>query len=194
MSDLIRSFIAVTVPAHSAEKLRAAQDRLRAANGSVKWVKPDGLHITLKFLGGVENDRLRAVWGSVTAALDGERQFIMRFRGVGAFPSAGRARVVWAGVAEGAHEMAELASRVERACAGHGFPREDRPFRAHITLGRVRQPRPNEGLAAAMAELADTALGEARVDRVVLMKSELRPEGAVYDVLEDKLLDQGDTT
>ena len=188
MNDLIRSFIAVKIPSGSEDRLRAAEEQLRAAEASVKWVDPDSFHITLRFLGEVEEARLSALWGSVYQSLDGSLSFTMRFLGVGAFPNIKRPRVIWAGVTEGAEEMRELAARVEQACAGHGFEAEERPFRAHLTLGRVRRPESNVKLAAAMAELSDAELGEVHVDRVVLMKSELTRSGAVYHILEERPL------
>ncbi len=188
MGEPIRSFIAVKIPPESAERIGAGQARLRAAGADVKWVDPQSFHITLKFLGGVEKERLADVWQSVEAALDGTAAFTMRFRGVGAFPNPGRPRVIWAGIVEGAAELREMAARVEAACETHGFERERRPFRAHVTLGRVRRPAPNAALEAAMGEQTEAELGEARVDRALLMKSELTRAGAVYTILEETLL------
>jgi 2'-5' RNA ligase len=192
MSELIRSFIAVKIPSEAAGRLRAAQEQLRAAEANVKWVDSGNFHITLKFLGGVEAARLSALWGSVHESLDGSRPFTMRFLGVGAFPNLRRARVIWAGVTEGAEELGELAARVEGACAQHGFDPEKRPFRSHLTLGRVRRPVPNAKLAATMMELAEADLGRVQVDRVVLMRSELTRSGAVYHILEERPLGQGE--
>jgi 2'-5' RNA ligase len=188
MDDRIRSFIAVAVPPESAESIRAAQDKLKVAGPQIKWVNPDSFHITLKFLGGVEPERLKATWQSVSEALAGARPFTMRFRGVGAFPSASRARVVWVGISEGADELTEIAKRVEQVCSEHGFEMENRPFTAHLTLGRAREPGPDPALAAAMKELAEADLGQAGVDRVLLMRSELTRQGAIYHELEHKLL------
>jgi len=186
--ERIRSFIAVVVPPEAAGKLRAAQERLKEMDGSVKWVKPDGFHITLKFLGGVERPRLDALWRTVGAAVVDSPRFVMRFRGIGAFPSRARPRVVWAGVTDGAAELVGVAERVERACQEHGFERENRPFRPHLTLGRAREATPSPRLGQGMAELAELELGEALVDRVVLMRSELTREGAIYHQLEQVML------
>jgi 2'-5' RNA ligase len=184
----IRSFIAVAVPPEAAGKLRAAQERLRAAEPDLKWVAADTFHITLKFLGPVAQDRLEQTWQSVCEALNGANAFTMRFRGVGAFPNQRRPRVVWVGVTEGAEQLVRLAERVVEACQRHGFEPENRPFQAHLTVGRAREPKPNPALADAMAELVEAELGEVRVDRVLLMKSQLTPRGAIYDVLEEKPL------
>jgi len=185
MSDQVRSFIAVPVSPEAAALLAAAQEVLRRADPTVKWVDPDGFHITLKFLGSVAHDRLQEIWQSVTRALPGATAFTMRFRGAGAFPNPNRARVVWAGVAQGAAELTALASQVEQACLAHGFAPESRPFHPHLTLGRARQPGPNPELFAAIAALEQEDLGEVQVDRVVLMRSELTPRGPIYHVLQD---------
>lgn len=184
----MRSFIAVEVPAESAALLEAAQDRLRAADASVKWVKADGFHITLKFLGEVERGRLEETWEAVSRALTGAEGFLMRFRGIGAFPNSRRPRVVWAGVEEGAGELVELARRAEEACEGCGFERERRAFHAHLTLGRARSTEPDPRLAAVIDELRESELGGFRVERVVLMKSELTRGGANYEVIKDHSL------
>jgi len=190
VSELTRSFLAVDVSPEAAGNLAAAQDRLRpAAAGVVKWVDPGSFHLTLKFLGAVEQGRLKETWNSVRENLTGAKGFTMRFRGLGAFPTATRARVIWAGVEEGSAELRDLAERVEQACEKHDFAREERPFQAHLTLGRVREPVVNTPLAEMIQELASEELGEVTVDRVRLMKSELTPKGAKYTALEQQLLD-----
>lgn len=189
MSALIRSFIAVPLPPEVKERLAEAQRRLRPAAPEVKWVAMDSFHITLKFLGGVAPDRLQETWQEVAADLRGAAGFTLHLVGAGAFPSAVRPRVLWAGIAQGAEELVRLAARTERACAACGFDPENRPFRAHVTLGRVREPAPNPQLAEQLAELATTDFGMAPVDRVLLMKSDLTPQGATYTALEQLLLE-----
>jgi 2'-5' RNA ligase len=188
VSETIRSFIAVDISPEAREKLAAAQDRLRPVAGGVKWVDSGSFHLTLKFLGAVEQGRLGETWKSVSKTLVGAKGFVMRFRGIGAFPTATRVRVIWAGVEAGQEELADLAERVERACAEHGFERENRPFQAHLTLGRVREPVVNTRLAEMIQELSREELGEVAVDRVRLMKSELTPKGAKYAELGHETL------
>jgi 2'-5' RNA ligase len=193
LSDLIRSFIAVEVPPAAAEAIRSAQRRLQRADGSWKWVSPESYHVTLKFLGAVASERLRALWQTVSETLSGTAAFGVTFRGIGAFPNRSRARVVWAGIAEGAAQLTDLASRVENACATYGFEREKRAFHAHLTLGRARRPGAGPDLADAMGELETADLGEAQMDRVMLMKSELTRSGAIYTVIDEVTLTGGST-
>jgi 2'-5' RNA ligase len=148
----------------------------------VGWVASDNLHLTLKFLGGVEPDRLDSIGSVLADVATGGPAFPLTMRGLGAFPSPTRPRVIWAGVTDAA-EVVRLAARVEEALARLGFPREDRPFSAHVTLGRVREPQRDPVLAAALGEGAERELGALRVDRICLMRSELSPRGARYSVL-----------
>jgi len=194
MSEVVRSFISVKMPPEAIERLREAQDRLRAAEREWKWVNPESFHITLKFLGDVELGNLAGVWESVRARIAGCAAFTMVLHGLGVFPDLERPRVAWAGIDRGAAEITGLAERVEAACESAGFPRERRPFAAHLTLGRARQLGPSAALAGAIREMAEADLGEVRVDRVLLMKSELTPAGAVHGVLEEQLLNHGEKT
>lgn len=192
MSERLRSFIAVKAPPQVAERLRAAQDRLRDAADGWKWVRADSFHFTLKFLGDVQGQHLEKLWEAVRQNLGGMQAFPIRLRGVGAFPDAGAPRVIWAGVEDGAEQLAALAARVEEACTAQGFEPERRPFRAHLTLGRARRQARSSALESAVAELGDLELGEARVDRALLVKSELTRSGPIYTILEEALLEDGD--
>lgn len=192
MSESLRSFIAVKMPPDAIDRLREAQDRLQAAEADWKWVQPDTFHITLKFLGDVERGVLSTVWESVCETIEGSPAFTMGLRGLGAFPNAHTPRVAWVGIDEGSEALVDLAARVEGACEQHGFARESRPFRAHLTLGRARRPRPNPPLTAAIESMAEADLGGAPVDRILLMRSQLTPRGAQYGVLEEHLLNHGE--
>ena len=192
MSESIRAFIAVRMPPDAMDRLREAQDRLRAAEADWKWVKSDTFHITLKFLGDVEDGRISALWDSVCGAVAESRPFTMALRGLGAFPNVHTPRVAWVGIDEGSAALVDLAAKVEGACEQHGFAPERRSFHAHLTLGRARRPAPNPPLAAAIEGMAGADFGEAAVDRILLMKSHLTPRGAQYEVLEEHLLNHGE--
>jgi len=191
MTESIRSFIAVPIAPELAGSVEAVQESLRAAGPDVKWVDPGHFHLTLKFLGEVQRERLEALWPSVEGLLDGLARFRLRLHGVGAFPHPSRPRVIWVAVAEGAPELKALAAAVEKACGLHGFAEEERPFRAHLTVGRVRRPAPNPRLEAALAEMRDREVGEMEAQRVLLMKSDLKRGGPVYHILNEMLLTKG---
>jgi len=152
-------------------------------SGDVAWVKPGNLHLTVKFLGDVAQDRIGAVVTALDAAALGLPVFDAALRGLGAFPSITRPRVIWAGMTEGAGAMVELAGRVEEALAAVGFARDARPFSPHVTLGRVRRPGPNGALASALRAADAHEFGGIRVAGVRLIRSELSPGGARYTEL-----------
>ncbi len=176
----MRLFIAIPLSDPLHEALDALQADLRAASGPVSWVKPGNIHLTLKFLGEVSPTREGAVREAMVEGVAGVSPFTLRAGGSGVFPGERNPRVLWVGLRAGGPEAAALAARVEAACAARGFPGEDRPLRAHLTLGRVRA---RTGLEATMRRLqahAGEDLGEMTVERIVLFESRLHPAGAIH--------------
>jgi 2'-5' RNA ligase len=175
--------VAILLDERAREALAIEVGRLRSAGREVAWVGAANLHITLKFLGGVDETRLPAVTDAVARAATARPPFDLAVHGLGAFPTLMRPRVVWAGVTEGASAVSELAAAVERELAPLGFVAEDRPFTAHVTLGRIRTPRRNPGLEEAIRAGAALEFGQVRVERLSLMRSDLSPRGARYTEL-----------
>lgn len=192
MSESVRCFVAVKIPEAAAARVRAAQERLREVEPSWKWVNPETFHLTLKFLGEVRREQLGEVWSAITAAMAERQSFTMTLEGLGAFPNTRAPRVAWAGIRGGAEELGELAEAVEAACQSYGFERERRPFAAHLTLGRARQGQTKSQVGQAIEQETDVEFGEAPVQRVLLMRSQLRPDGAQYTVLEEHELKHGE--
>ena len=176
----IRSFFAVTIEEEVAARIAEAQAELKKSEAGVKWVDPGSLHLTLKFLGGVEASAIPDLIEAAGKALAGAGAFALRAAGLGAFPSESRPRVVWAGITGGKEALCELAERIEQACEEQGFPREKRPFSAHLTLGRVRREGRVGDLPERIRRAGTAEFGETKVDRVVLMESRLHPEGPEY--------------
>lgn len=164
-------------------ELGAAIERLRSVGRDVAWVSSANLHLTLKFLGNVAEERLGAIAGALEGSAARVHAFDADFVGLGAFPSLTRPRVVWAGVTEGADATVELAGRVDEALTTLGFAREERTFSPHVTLGRVRQPRRDPSLTEALGAAAGARFGRIGVTRVSLMRSELSPRGARHSEL-----------
>jgi 2'-5' RNA ligase len=185
----VRAFVAIVLADEIRARLAVEVDRLRAVAPEVAWVARDNLHITLKFLGGVDTARLGDVTAALVSAASGMSLFDVGLRGLGGFPSSTRPRVLWAGLDEGAVPTAALAGRVDGALASLGFPPETRVFSAHVTLGRVRAPRANPRLAEALTR--GGVFGRQRVDRLVLMRSDLSPRGARYTELDGAPLGSG---
>lgn len=180
----MRLFVALNLPVEVRDRLAAAEDRLRRAQADVSWVRPENVHVTLKFLGETEAKRLERIRPALHEVARAGAPFAMGVSGVGSF--GGRVpRVVWVGVGEGADPLTQLAGRIEAALARVGVPKERRGFTAHLTLGRVRSARNADALVAALQELHGEAFGALTATRFDLMQSELRPTGSVYTVLEE---------
>lgn len=176
----MRLFIAINLPAVVREGLWNTIEPLRAAGYPVRWVTEDGLHLTLKFLGEIEDGQLDGVTRALDAAVDRANRFTLAVGGFGSFPPTGRPRVVWVGC-EPVPPLELLQHGVERETAALGFPIEGRPFRPHVTLGRARREaraRDFGSFDEALQQLEFAA--EFVVDGVALMRSQLSSAGARY--------------
>lgn len=176
----MRLFLAVNLPLDVREHLWDVTAPLRDAEYPVRWVDPDGMHVTLKFLGEVAPPLETEIIGGMERAIDDTRAFQMIVRGFGVFPSSTRPRVVWAGC-EAAPTLELVQHAIEREMEPLGFPIEGRAFRPHVTLGRARRGAP----ARALRPLADDLESLEHSDGVVvtsvdLMQSTLTPKGARY--------------
>jgi 2'-5' RNA ligase len=179
----MRLFVAMSLSSEIRERLAAVQDRLRRAQADVSWVRPENIHVTLKFLGEAEEKRLPSILLALGEVSRVGTPFPMAVAGVGSF--GGRVpRVIWVGLRDGAQPLMDLARQVEGALARLGFPKEKREFTAHLTLGRVRSPRNAETLLAALQECRTEEFGAVAAVAFELIQSELRPSGSVYTVLQ----------
>ena len=181
----MRTFVAVELNDPTRRALGDAVGRMREAAPDLKWVAPQGMHLTLKFIGELKDQDVGAALEALRAAAAGCEPFAMRVSGVSGFPPRGRPRVVHAPLEEPTGALAELARTVEEGLAeAVGVKREKRAFKAHVTLARVRRG----ANCPPASELADRAgnveFGKVEVKDIVLMKSDLTPRGAVYSVLE----------
>lgn len=184
MKRRVRTFAAVDLDPVICEGAMRMIDRLRTAGADVKWVRPENLHLTVKFLGEVDNHELYDVCRTVQAAVGPLPPFAIEVRGLGAFPKVERPRTVWLGITQGAEQLEQLSDRVDAALEPFGFRRETRRFHAHITLGRVRRPGPAlRHVTSILLEEAETEIGLSHVEELVIYSSDLEPEGPLYKPL-----------
>ena len=187
----MRCFVAVDLSDEAREAIAAAQARLRAAGprADVAWVDAAKLHLTLKFLGEVAESALAGLRATLDEVADRHAAFALVAGGMGGFPSRTRPRVLWAGLTDGLREIGRLAADVERACAALGWAMEARPFRGHVTIGRVRSPRGLSRVVNALGTLENARFGAWTVREIVLYRSHLRGSaGSVYEPLARILL------
>lgn len=179
----MRVFVAVFPPFELREALAREARELPVA-GDVRWVRPENIHITLKFLGEIEERDLARVAEALGPMSERHSPFETRVCGFGAFPSVRRARILWAGIGEGADPLSALARDVEVSLEPLGFARDTRPYRPHLTLGRARGGRVSLG-----AENAHPGI-RFSVRRVDLVESKLGGAGAIYSTLTSYTLSE----
>jgi 2'-5' RNA ligase len=188
-----RLFIAIFPPAHILTGLQAVAAGL--AKGlparAIRWTRPEQIHLTLNFLGAIASPRLPEMESALQAACEGHRRHSVRVAGLGCFPNRSRPRILWAGLAGDLQPLEKLKKAVDAAFLACGCVGEDRPFQAHLTIGRVSDLNAagRREVAEALATEQDRDFGEWEVGTVDLMQSVLSPQGAAYSVLKSILLE-----
>lgn len=180
----LRLFVACELPSEARESLAVVQRLLREGGAEgLRWVRPEGIHLTLKFLGEVPARRLEAIERALARAMREPFHLSVRLSRLGSFGGSSGLRVVWVGLEGDVEALAVLAAQVERALEAMGFPRERRPFAAHLTLARVRDgvsPHDRRQLFELIRSLELPPLPWATLETVSLMQSTLEPGGAIY--------------
>lgn len=179
-----RTFIAIDPGQAIRDRLVSLQENLAKSGADVKWVEPKNLHLTLLFLGEVDQRDLVSVCRAVAETAAARLAFPMTLEKTGAFPNTRRPKTLWVGVGQGAQEVCAVHDSIETPLLELGcYRREGRAYTPHLTLGRVRADKSAESLTASLAKYADWRGGETTVHEVLVMGSELNPDGPVYTVL-----------
>lgn len=179
----IRAFVAIPIDAGLREGLVRLIGRMSSEGSRIRWVSPETIHLTLHFLGDVDPRRVPDLLEAVAASSEGIPPFDVEVAGVGAFPHAAGPRVVWTGVRDESGALVRLHAEMGRHLASMGHREENRAFRAHLTLGRLRGRDPATDWPAILAREAATRIGTVEVDEVVLFMSELTREGPIHTPL-----------
>jgi len=182
--NLVRAFIAVELPIFLQDAIQTATAGLRKTLGPdlIRWTPAHNVHLTLKFLGDVSPANIDILKQMLTMESAQHSAFDMHVEGIGSFPTPKRPRVLWVGLNAPA-ALPSLAHSIETASAKLGYPAEERGFSPHLTIGRVRQNASAVDLQKIRTALEETKIGNlgvARVDAIILFKSDLQPSGSVY--------------
>lgn len=189
---MIRTFVAIELDTPLRKALAQVQtdlrNRLQKAMGPdvrIQWVKPESVHLTLKFLGDIPEERVPEIVASLARVTGAHARCTVDIGGLGAFPDARVPRVLWVGLSGQVEGITRLAAAVERALVELGFVPEPKPFNPHLTLARIKERSRDIGRALAVDRMLERAapIGTVMVNAIALMKSELKPSGAVYTKL-----------
>lgn len=181
----VRAFIAVEIPPALQKQLAEVQDRLRRELREVpiRWVRPESIHLTLKFLGMVSVSHVDEIIAALRGLAIERGPFTFEVEGIGCFPDLRHPRVIWVGISDPTRALSNFQRLVEASMQKLGYPPEDRPYQPHLTLGRVSRdatPAHQRQIAEVIERTTVGRLGEVRAEEITLMRSDLYPQGAVY--------------
>jgi len=184
MSEKIRAFIAIELPENVRTAIRNVQERFEAYRFNVRWVKIANIHLTLKFLGNIGREEIVPIETATLKAIADFKPLSLAAKGVGVFPGIKRPRVIWVGVSGQTQLLMQLQKSIDERLATIGFARENRAFKAHLTIGRVKSRIDPGQLAAAIGETTGFEPEPLAADSVILYQSELQPAGPIYTQLK----------
>jgi RNA 2',3'-cyclic 3'-phosphodiesterase len=180
MKTEIRAFIAIELPSEVKTFLGDMTSFLKKLGGDVKWVRPEGIHLTLKFLGNIPTELIEEIERAAQPVFSAQPVIGVGIKGLGAFPTLKRPRVIWAGCQDSKDRLPPLVAQLEDVLQPLGFAKEKRVFSPHLTLGRVRSNDRIADLVAAVKEKIDVTGPSFVADNAVLFESVLSPSGAQY--------------
>lgn len=190
MSNTIRAFIAIDMPDDVAAALNGLQQELKVMRLNVRWVRPENIHLTLKFLGDIKPADIERIEVAMADAVHGRPPFMLTLSGIGFFPGVNRPRVIWVGLGGQTRHLIDLQTHLADRLAAIGFPREKRSYQAHLTLGRIRQAKRSDRFSPVLQQFSDWGDREFSADRIGLFRSDLKPSGAVYTKLKQVKMDK----
>jgi len=183
MQKPLRAFVAISISDAVVVFLRQLQAQIQLPAANIRWVTAGNIHLTLKFLGDIDPSRVAAVAAQMDAAAGMIPPFSLFAKGVGVFPNLRHARVLWVGLAGCIDRLKAIQAALESGLESVGFQREAREFNAHLTIGRIRRRTGARKIAASLDSAKAAVSGSFRVDRLMLFKSILKPNGPEYTLL-----------
>lgn len=175
----MRTFIAFELSSDIKNEFAELQEKLKKAGADVKWVNPNNIHLTLKFFGEISDDKVAPISKILDEISSENRPFKISLSGLGAFPDLNRPRVLWVGIGEGASSAEQIAKSLENNLEKLGFSKEERPFRAHFTLGRVKSGKNKSELKQKILSL-EPRPASCTINSITFFRSILTPKGPIY--------------
>ena len=182
----MRTFVAIEVPESLKPKITSIQNKLEGAD--IKLVEPENLHINIKFLGETTEDQIPKLIAIVDSAATKFEPFDIEICSMGGFPSNTYIKILWLGIKEGSNELMGLAEAIDAETKDMGFDEEERTFKAHLTLGRLRSKKGKEIVSDILEKNRDIRVGKFRANSIKLIKSELTTQGPQYTVIHEAKL------
>lgn len=188
--NTIRAFIAVEITGQAKQNISALITNLKQSNADAKWITENQMHLTLKFLGDIDESGVQKISGILSDISNNFESFKIDFSNIGGFPNLDHPSVIWLGVENGSEHLKTLNSEIETALEKIGFKKEPRLFKPHLTLARIRSDKSIPSLIKSIREInpAMDPKNSANVDKVALLQSVLNPKGAIYKVIVEKYL------
>ena len=186
---MIRTFIAIELPVEVKQVVRQIQNQLGDSIEGIKWVKHENIHLTIKFLGNVEENRINDIEAAMNNAVNDSSVMSLKTAQLGIFPNERRPRILWLGIEGDVREFIRMSENCESELAKLGYERNTRENKPHITVGRIRSSKKQEGLVNILKDIPIDSI-EFRAGALQLMRSELNPNGAVYTNLQSVKLDK----
>ena len=188
MKQFLRTFIAIELPPPVILLFQKMQQDLKRLKIRARWVQPENIHLTLKFLGNITPADIDKIGVAMTGAAVEFSPVTLSVSGIGVFPGIKRPRVIWLGLGGDSRSLLALQGRLEEKLAGAGFPKDKRSFKAHLTLGRIKQAANPAVIRQMISEYASLSSDEFTCNQVILFESDLEPSGAVHSKLKQAKL------
>lgn len=191
MSDNLRTFIAIDIPGNILSEIRELQEGIKDYGFKIRWVRPESIHLTLKFLGDIKAVKINEIAEAISKTVVRYTPISLQAKGVGVFPGIKRPQVLWVGLAGQLEPLVSLQKTLDENLETIGFPMEKRPFKGHLTMGRMKAKIDVKKFGDVLMTFRSFESEAFTADRIILYKSELKPSGAVYTELASVSLGKG---
>lgn len=188
MSNIIRTFIAIELPEKIIYTIRKVQEEIKSYGLKIRWVRPENIHLTLKFLGDIQEADTEKVARAISESVTDYSAISLAVKGIGVFPGIKKPRVLWLGISKQLDLLTALQQTLDEKLEAMGFPKEKRPFKGHLTLGRIKSKIDPKTLHDVLKKFIQFESEPFVADKIILYKSDLKPKGAVYTKLIETYL------